>query len=56
MHVCTKIAEVNLSVFIYRLFHEDFSSILRTNPDYMYVYCHYALRVKESDGAIHFEN
>ena len=25
----TKISEVNLSAFIYRLFHEDFSSIVR---------------------------
>ena len=25
MHICTKITEVNLSVFVYRLFHEDFS-------------------------------
>ena len=27
----TKITEVNLSVFVYRLFHEDFSPILGTN-------------------------
>ena len=27
----TKISEVNLSTFIYRLFHEDFSSIIGTN-------------------------
>ena len=26
----TKITEVNLSAFIYRLFHEDFSSLIRT--------------------------
>ena len=24
--LCTKISEVNISAFIYRLFHEDFSS------------------------------
>ena len=29
-----KITEVNLSAFIYSLFHDDFSSILGTNPDY----------------------
>ena len=29
--LCTQILEVNLSALIYRLFHEDFSSILRTN-------------------------
>ena len=29
---CTKIPEVNLSAFIYRLFHEDFSSIIGPNP------------------------
>ena len=28
----TKITEVNLSAFIYRLFHDDISSIVRTNP------------------------
>ena len=27
--LCTKITEVNLSAFAYRLFHEDFSSIVR---------------------------
>ena len=27
--LCTKITEVNLFAFAYRLFHEDFSSILR---------------------------
>ena len=27
----TKITKVNLPVFVYRLFHEDFSPILRTN-------------------------
>ena len=26
----TKITEVNLSVFVYRLFHDDFSPIVRT--------------------------
>ena len=30
MYIYTEIAEVNLSVFIYRLFHEDFSSIYGT--------------------------
>ena len=30
--LCTMIAEVNLSAFIYRLFHEDFSSIVGINP------------------------
>ena len=30
----TKITEVNLSAFIYRLFHEDFSSKLGTNPTF----------------------
>ena len=29
----TKVTEVNLSVFVYRLFHEDFSPIVRTNLD-----------------------
>ena len=29
----TKITEVNLSVFIHRLFHEDVSPIVRTNLD-----------------------
>ena len=29
--LCTKISEVNLYAFIYRLFHEGFSSIFRTN-------------------------
>ena len=29
----TKISEVDLSVFIYRLFHKDFSSIVRTNTE-----------------------
>ena len=29
--VCTKISELNLSAFIYRLFHEDFSSIVGIN-------------------------
>ena len=28
-----KISEVNLFVFIYRLFHEDFSSIVRTHSN-----------------------
>ena len=28
----TKITEVNLFAFIYSMFHEDFSSILGTNP------------------------
>ena len=28
--LCTEIIEVNLSAFIYRLFHEDFSSIYGT--------------------------
>ena len=27
----TKISKLNLSVFIYRLFHEDFSSVIETN-------------------------
>ena len=31
IYICTEISEVNLSAFIYRLFHEDFSSIIRTN-------------------------
>ena len=26
--LCTKLTEINLSAFIYRLFHEDFSSFL----------------------------
>ena len=30
--LCTKITEVNLSAFIYRLFHEDFSSLVGINP------------------------
>ena len=29
---CTKISEINLSTYIYRLFHEDFFSIIRTVP------------------------
>ena len=29
--VCTKISEVNLSAFIYKAFHEDFSSIIGIN-------------------------
>ena len=29
----TKIIEDNLSVFVYRLFHEDFSPIVGTNVD-----------------------
>ena len=29
--LCTKISEVNLPAFIYKLFHEDFSSIVETN-------------------------
>ena len=29
----TKMTEVNLTAFIHRLFHEDFSPILRTNPE-----------------------
>ena len=29
--LCTKISKVNLSVFIYRQFHEDFSLIIGTN-------------------------
>ena len=28
---CTKITEVNLSAFVYRLFHEDFSPIVGSN-------------------------
>ena len=28
---CTKMSEVKLSAFIYRLFHEDFSSIVQMN-------------------------
>ena len=28
--LCTETSEVNLSAFIYRLFHEDFSSIIGT--------------------------
>ena len=32
-HNNTKITEVNLSVFVYRLFHEDFSPIIGTNLD-----------------------
>ena len=31
--LCTKITEVNLSVFVYRLLHEDFSSIIGTISD-----------------------
>ena len=30
---CTKISEVTFSAFVYRLFHEDFSSVIRTNTD-----------------------
>ena len=29
--LCTKITEVNLSAFVYKLFHEDFSPIIETN-------------------------
>ena len=29
--VCTKITEVNLSVFVYRVFHEIFSPIVGAN-------------------------
>ena len=29
--LCTNISEVNLSAFTYRLFHEDFSSVVGTN-------------------------
>ena len=29
-----KITEIKLSAFIYKLFHEDFSPIVRTNLDY----------------------
>ena len=32
----TPMLEVNLSTFIYRLFHEDFSSIVGTNTDTKY--------------------
>ena len=28
---CTEITEINLSTFVYRLFHEDFSSLVGTN-------------------------
>ena len=30
--LCTKILEVNLFAFAYRLFHEDFSSVNWTSP------------------------
>ena len=33
----TKITEVNWYAFMHKLFHEDFSSILRTNPNHMNV-------------------
>ena len=29
--LCTKITEVNLSAFVYRLFHADFSPFVTTN-------------------------
>ena len=32
-YVRTKITEVNLSAFVYRPFHEDFSPIIGTNLD-----------------------
>ena len=33
----TKITEVNLSVFVYRLLHEDFSTVLGTDLDLDYI-------------------
>ena len=39
----TKITEVNLSAFAYRLFQEDFSSILGAK-------CHFALRIEEKSS------
>ena len=27
-HICTEISEVNLSAYVYRLFHKDFSSLV----------------------------
>ena len=38
MYIYTDITEVNLSVFIYRLFHEDFSSLIGTKYIYTYTY------------------
>ena len=35
--LCTKITEVNLSGFVYRLFHEDFSPIIRTNTCFQHI-------------------
>ena len=35
--LCTKILEVNLFAFAYRLFHEDFSSIDWTLPQTIYM-------------------
>ena len=34
----TKITEVNLSAFVYRLFHEDFSPIVGTNLDWREIF------------------
>ena len=31
--ICTKITEVNLSALVYRLFHEDLSSLIRTKSE-----------------------
>ena len=36
--LCTKILEVNLFAFAYRLFHEDFSSI--DGALHIVIYCH----------------
>ena len=37
MNTYTKITEVNLSAFAYRLFHKDFSSIVRTKFSLIYI-------------------
>ena len=41
----TKITEVNLSAFAYRLFHEDFSSIIRVKCS-----LHFALMIDEKSS------
>ena len=33
IYIFAKVSEVNSSAFIYKLFHEDFSSIVLTNID-----------------------
>ena len=50
-YIFSKITDVNLSAFIYRLFHQDFSSILGTNPErtnlhisYKHRYCRIEIR------------